>query len=120
MKTTSFIIIAVVLFMLANVFSPTFSEGNRVGMITKFSHKGIIFKSYEGEMNSGGLRKSELADESLTANTFEFSVNDTRIVNLIDSAMSSGIRVQLSYDQHLWAPYNLSTAYIITDVKFLK
>src|SRR5262245_59606988 len=34
----------------------TYSEGERVGVIVKFSHKGVIWKSWEGEMHLGGAR----------------------------------------------------------------
>ncbi len=33
----------------------TYSEGNRAGRLIKFSHKGYVFKTYEGELNLGGI-----------------------------------------------------------------
>jgi hypothetical protein len=33
----------------------TYSDGNRAGILIKFSKKGYIFKTHEGELNLGGI-----------------------------------------------------------------
>jgi hypothetical protein len=33
----------------------TYSEGSRTGYLIKFSRSGFVFKTYEGEMNLGGM-----------------------------------------------------------------
>ena len=116
------IAIAIIIGPFLGIGSPSYSEGNRVGTITKFSHKGLIFKSYEGEMNLGGFKSKTDEDggSSVVANVFEFSVRDPKIVEQLDSAMTVGKRVELQYSEHLWAPYDLHTSYIITGVKILK
>ncbi|UZO80783.1 6-phosphogluconate dehydrogenase [Aquimarina sp. ERC-38] len=35
------------------IYFATFSKGNRSGELIKFSHKGIIFKTWEGEISQG-------------------------------------------------------------------
>ena len=35
------------------VYFATFSKGNRSGELIKFSHKGILFKTWEGEISQG-------------------------------------------------------------------
>jgi hypothetical protein len=37
-------------FLIANY---TYSEGNRAGVVVKFSKKGYLLKTYEGELNMG-------------------------------------------------------------------
>jgi DhnA family fructose-bisphosphate aldolase class Ia len=124
----AFIAIAACVVIIGPLFgtvSPTFSDGDRVGVITKFSHKGVVVKSYEGEMNLGGLRTVTVEDEagtnvnSVVANVFEFSVTDEAVVSQIKEAMEKGRRVELHYDEYMWKPYNLSTAYVVTSVKIL-
>lgn len=104
------------------VVTPSYSEGKRVGVINKFSSKGFIFKSYEGEMNMGGFKTQTNEDgaSNAVANVFEFSARDQQVVEQIDSAMTLGARVELHYSEKLWSPYDLSTSYIITSVKILK
>ena len=33
----------------------TYSEGSRTGYLVKFNVKGYVFKTYEGELNLGGM-----------------------------------------------------------------
>jgi hypothetical protein len=35
-----------------------YSQGSRVGIITKFSEKGFLFKTWEGQLNLGGITTS--------------------------------------------------------------
>jgi hypothetical protein len=94
---------------------PNYSEGERSGTVYKLSHKGLIFKSYEGEMNLGGMAAD--ANGSMVANTFQFSVRDPAVVAKINEAATSGKRVTLSYTQYAIGPVTLSTPYVIIGVK---
>ncbi len=35
------------------MFFASYSDGDRTGQLVKFSHKGIILKTWEGEINQG-------------------------------------------------------------------
>lgn len=52
----------------------TYSDGERTGVITKFSHKGMLIKTWEGELNMGGF------DQGGVATIWAFSVDDPVIV----------------------------------------
>lgn len=93
-----------------------YSEGARTGTITKFSHKGIIVKSYEGELNMGGLKMStdKNGNNSAVANIFQFSVVDPSIIKTIEEALDSGKPIKLSYTQYFIKPFGLETQYVIT------
>ena len=52
----------------------TYSEGIRAGLLFKFSKKGFICKTYEGELNLGGVNADSQA--GLVNNIWVFSVND--------------------------------------------
>ena len=37
----------------------TYSEGTRSGVLTKISKRGFVFKTFEGELNVGGLNQGD-------------------------------------------------------------
>lgn len=101
------------------------SDGSRVGTITKFSHKGVIWKTYEGEMNCGGMRSGTNGEgiSTLATNIWEFSVekNNKKIIDEIQSAMDENYPVKLTYRQKfLVMPWTADTTYFITEVKTIK
>lgn len=75
-----------------------YSAGSRTGIITKFSCKGLWWKTYEGEQLQGGLRDG-------AANMFDFSLdaqarhgeNVTELAAQIERALESGQTVELRY-----------------------
>lgn len=52
----------------------TYSEGNRTGLLQKFSYKGTLFKTYEGELILSSIRSQ--ANVALASEKFFFSVRD--------------------------------------------
>ena len=61
----------------------TYSDGYRAGLLQKFSRKGTIFKTYEGEIILSSVQSNK--DVVLASEKFLFSVKDTKIVNQLDS-----------------------------------
>lgn len=57
----------------------TYSSGNRYGLLQKFSHKGTLFKTYEGEMILSSVRSS--TNVPLASEKFFFSVNKKRVAD---------------------------------------
>lgn len=57
-----FLKVLVVLIFLGAIALWTYSEGTRAGQLIKFSEKGVVFKTYEGELNMGGLGTGEAKD----------------------------------------------------------
>ncbi len=76
-----------------------YSEGTRVGILYKFSKKGTIFKTYEGEMLLPGVgNKRSASTGNMTTNNFLFSVTDQK---LADSLMSiQGMELELHYKNY--------------------
>ncbi len=116
--------------LLAVVFScvalsacaPNYSDGQRVGVVTKLSHKGIVFKSWEGMLNQGGFRNStdDNGNTTVVANVLEFNVQDPKVVQDLQTAMETGQRVRLTYNQWLVSPFTIENSYVINKVEFLK
>ena len=46
-------LLAIYLLYFAFVYFVPYSEGTRAGELIKFSHKGIVVKTYEGEISQG-------------------------------------------------------------------
>jgi hypothetical protein len=65
-------ILGFVLYFLAGNY--TYSEGSQTGYLVKFSKKGYVFKTYEGELNLGGMNAS---NNSVVNNIWHFSVSDS-------------------------------------------
>lgn len=94
------------------------SEGVRIGTVSKFSYKGNINKSWEGELVMGGLRQGE---SGAVANIWKFS-----IIGGKDDALAAkfnalaGKQVKVSYrETAFFNPMRRSTSYIATGVEDL-
>src|SRR6476660_1928117 len=73
----------------------TYSEGNRSGLLQKFSHKGNVFKTYEGELVLSSLTVN--GPTSLSSEKFYFSVGDEKLGETMKGY--EGHRVVLHYNQ---------------------
>jgi hypothetical protein len=104
------------------VFSFTYwavyDEGVRAGNVLRISKKGIIFKTYEGQLNLqtfGALKGANPIMES-----FDFSVDaeSTDVVKDLEAVALSGERVNLHYVKRYYTfPWRGDTKYFITKVE---
>lgn len=95
-----------------------YSSGERAGTISKFSHRGFVFKTYEGELNVGGFSGQT---GNLTPQIWNFSVpaGQESIVKVLDEAVTSGKRVKLRYEEHLVTfPWIGDTKYHVVEADF--
>ena len=74
----------------------SYSEGSRDGMLIKFSKKGNIFKTYEGEIIILGFRGR--SQGTINSNSFSFSVEDQTIADSLNAVI--GKNVKLHYNQY--------------------
>lgn len=76
--------------------SENYSNGERIGLVTQFSKRGMIWKTNEGHLNITQTGMN-------SADGFDFSIDgdneDPEIVSLLDSAASYGWKVKLIYHQ---------------------
>ncbi len=86
-----------------------YSNGYRSGTLQKFSQKGWISKTYEGE-----LWQSVVAN--VAPQVWEFSVRDERVVRQLDSLVGKPVR--LHYTEHRGVPTRLfgETSYFVDSV----
>ena len=96
-----------------------FSQGERTGVVTKISTKGVFIKTHEGQLLMGGLVSN--GSDGMTSNIFRFSVVDDGIRDEIVKVSRSGETVTLIYDQYFIAsPLHRKTSYIIREIKYQK
>ena len=57
----------------------TYSSGKRYGLLQKFSHKGNIFKTYEGEMILSSVRSN--TNMPIASEKFFFSVTQKKVAD---------------------------------------
>lgn len=98
--------------------SSNYSNGYRNGFVNKFSERGFIYKTWEGTLNLGGLKKKTDDDnnESYVANTWDFSLDAEKtrgenIQALSDSllkALDLGLPVKVHYNQEKLTDWNCS------------
>ena len=88
---STLLIVLVVGLLIGSYFTfGCFSDGNRAGTVIKLSHKGMVFKTYEGELIQRTLSNAP-------GDTWHFSVTDAAIVAQINDAMARNQHVNLIY-----------------------
>lgn len=99
--------------------APDYSEGSRVGVVTKISRKGLFVKSWEGSLNQGGMRSQTDSNGhvSMVPNVLDFNVSDPEVLAKIQEAAKSGKTVELVYKQWFLAPLSIENDHVIIDVK---
>ena len=87
-----------------------YSEGERAGFVQKFSHKGWICKTWEGELAMVNL-------PGAMPEIFRFSVRDDAVAARVNETL--GRRVRLHYEQHKFVPTACfgETEYFVTAVE---
>ena len=90
-----------------------YSDGERAGYIQKFSHKGWVCKTWEGEM-------SMINYPGAAPEIFHFSVRDDKTAKAIEAVV--GKRVSLHYEQHINVPSSCfgETEYFITSLRVIE
>ena len=91
----------------------TYSSGERAGYVQKFSKKGWICKTWEGEM-------AMVSIPGTMSEKFYFTVRDDSIAARINRSM--GKRVAVTYQQHMGIPTSCfgETEYFVADVKVVE
>jgi hypothetical protein len=87
-----------------------YSIGERAGFVQKFSKRGWIFKTWEGELAMVNL-------PGAMPEIFHFTVRDEKVIPSIENTM--GNRVVLTYNQHKGLPPRIlgDTPYFVTKVR---
>jgi hypothetical protein len=110
-----FLLVAALLFAGYTWLSLTwsYSKGERAGYIQKFSKKGWVCKTWEGEL-------AMVAVPGSMPEMFNFSVRDDAVAVQINQSM--GRRIVLYYEQHVGVPTRCfgETGYFVKSVKAIE
>ena len=121
MKIVKRIILIIILVGLSSMvyfYFGTYSEGIRSGVVIKGSKKGILFKTYEGQLNLLTFGASK--NQNLVAETFDFSVptSDEAVIKDLEAVSLSGERVSLHYvEKFVTFPWRGDTKYLVVKVE---
>lgn len=93
----------------------SYSEGERAGTLQKFSHKGWVCKTWEGELQISTIPGSAPI-------LWEFSVRDDAVAGRLTEAVAHNGRVVLDYEEHRGIPTNCfgDTRYFVTGVRLVQ
>ena len=92
----------------------TYSEGSRSGFLVKTSRKGVVFKTFEGQLNLGGFQVKD--DNTAISSIWEFSVAKKDFYKQLQQF--EGKHVKLYYKQRYKAmPWQGKTDYFVYNVE---
>jgi hypothetical protein len=110
-KIITYLVLAIVIFVTAYfsfVYYATYSEGIRTGELIKISSKGVLFKTWEGELSQG----------ISGAQIFKFSILDKDEKVIEDLKEFQGKYVKVTYvERYRTFPWWGDTNYFVTEVK---
>ena len=88
----------------------TYSQGERAGYVQKFSRKGWLCKTWEGEL-------AMVALPGATPEKFYFTVPSDSVATLVNASL--GKRVAVTYRQHVGVPTSCfgETEYYVVGVR---
>lgn len=88
----------------------SYSDGERAGYVQKFSHKGWLCKTWEGEL-------AMVPVPGAVPEKFFFTVRDEAVARRINQSLAK--RVSLHYEQHKGVPTRCfgESEYYVTDIK---
>ena len=119
-KYIFFTALAIGIIIFSFMYWGVYDEGLRAGIVLRISKKGMLFKTYEGQLNLqtfGALKGANPIMES-----FDFSVDptETQVIKDLEAVALSGERVNLHYvKRYSTFPWRGDTKYFITKVERL-
>jgi len=86
----AFLFIFLAIFVYIKYFY-TYSEGYRAGLLQKFSNKGIIFKTYEGELILSSVAST--SNVAIASEKFQFTVLKKNVNIMFDTLQGKNVIV---------------------------
>jgi len=95
----------------------TYSEGYRAGLLQKFSSKGTLFKTYEGEIILSSVQTT--TNMAIASEKFYFSVTKEDIARKIEKLQGESVVVHYT-EKNGTLPWNGESPYIVDSVVIRK
>ena len=111
--TIATIILTLAALYLLLVLKWSYSDGERIGYVQKFSEKGWICKTWEGEL-------AMFPVVAMQAEKFLFTVRDDAVASRLTQNL--GKKVAIRYEEHKGVPTSCfgETPYYVTEVRVLE
>lgn len=91
----------------------TYSEGYRAGLLQKFSSRGSIFKTYEGEIILSSVQTN--ANMAIASEKFLFSVNDEEVARKIEKMQGENVVVHYT-ERNGKLPWRGDSPYLVDSI----
>ncbi len=91
----------------------TYSEGYRAGLLQKFSSRGSIFKTYEGEMILSSVQSN--SNMAISSEKFLFSVEEEEVARKIEKMQGENVVVHYT-QKNAVLPWRGDTPYLVDSV----
>lgn len=99
-------------------YGAVYSDGYRAGTLIKFSRKGFIMKTYEGEINQGGII-NPTPGTAMVNQIWTFSVKNKEVAKKLEKL--EGKVVRLHYKQYnKMLPWEGDTNYLVDEVELVE
>lgn len=93
-------------------YVPFSDSGVKAGILNNVKHKGLIFKTFEGELIQSGFRPGQ---QGLQSNEFQFSVESKELYEKLMPL--SGQNIKLHYKEYFGAlPWRGYTKFIVDSI----
>ena len=115
LKKIGYWILAIFIVLIVSIgyfkYGFTYSKGYRAGLLQKFSEKGLVFKTYEGEMILSSVQSN--ANVAIASEKFLFSVADDMVARQMEQIQ--GKHVVVHYKEKNGALPWIGESYYIVD-----
>jgi len=95
----------------------TYSEGYRAGLLQKFSNKGVVFKTYEGELILSSV--SSTTNVALASEKFQFSVLKKDVSPMFDTLQGRSVIVHYIEKKGI-VPWRGDSKYLVDSIAVRK
>jgi hypothetical protein len=109
-----FIVVIVMAAFIYFKYAFDYSKGYRAGLLQKFSEKGVVFKTYEGEMILSSVQST--TNVAIASEKFLFSVTEDAVARQMEQ--NQGKHVVVHYREKKGAlPWRGESTYIVDSVR---
>lgn len=104
MRAFKFILIGITLLVLiifGYIIFGSYSSGTRAGTVVKLSTRGVLIKTYEGQLNLGGF-SGETGSPASSLWDFSVDIGKKEVIGQLEEASLNGKRVKLYYKEKFY------------------
>ncbi|HCE59162.1 MAG TPA: hypothetical protein DER09_15345 [Prolixibacteraceae bacterium] len=109
-----FVLVIVIAAFIYFKYAFDYSKGYRAGLLQKFSEKGVVFKTYEGEMILSSVQSN--ANVAIASEKFLFSVADESVAKQMEQIQGKNVVVHYR-EKKGTLPWRGDSPYIVDSVK---